>query len=191
MHRFNGMAPFVRRIFMNWNKTLDYVKETGIFALVWLVTVYLGVAITAFNDVPDDHFIHDAAGYKFVYKYILALGFAITAALAGARARWSTLGCRYGRSLRNDPWLIGDIAKTGLLVGGLTSATLAAVVAVFQQIVTDEKFLVPQSERLTDIAYLAIVLISLVILAAYLAARDQILKKPPRRDSNQASPSDP
>lgn len=168
---------------MDYNKRKRCATEVAILVIFWLLLVYLGVAITASNDVPDDHFIRDVAGYAFLYKYILALGFAILTAVVGAIARCWALKNQYGYSLKNERSLIGDVAKTGVLVGGLTLATLAAVVATMQQIVIDGTFLVPSSDRLTEIAYLAIALVSFIIFAAYPAGRDQILKKPERHKS--------
>ena len=82
-------------------------------------------------------------------------------------------------------------SKNGIVSGGLASATLAAVVTIVKtaerdkqllythwSAVTYETGITAADHRVTDVTQYSLVLIGLVILAAYLAVRDQTLKEP-------------
>ncbi|MCY4414985.1 MAG: hypothetical protein OXE87_01550 [Chloroflexi bacterium] len=178
-----------------------------VLALFCFFAINIGEAVATAHDPPDldavtiDEVLLDPAAFGTLTKYELATSFALGAVAAGFLARCVAIRWKHRRRITKEPRLVRDAIKNGIVSGGLASATLAAVVTIVQtterdkqllythwSTVVDEAGVTIADHRVADVTQYSLVLIGLVILAAYLAVRDQTLKEP-QSDRPSVGPS--
>ncbi len=105
-------------------------------------------------------------------KYAILAGYPLLGILLGTILRWYELKNRRKKDQMQcrSKWL--DIAKVGILLGGLASAKLAGIIAVVREVVGDADLIASES-----VLFMAVVPMFVIVLVTYTTARDAISKE--------------
>ena len=128
-----------------------------------LISLFLVVADNVESDSPEKATL-------IQMKYVVLAGYPFLGIFVGIFFRKHELNKRHGRDWRR---YCGDIAKVGIISGGLASAKLMGIVAIMREVAADADTVIP-----TQILLMSMVPITIIVLVTFFAAKEVIARKP-------------
>lgn len=168
LNLLRGLGNAANALRTHRNSVFSFYLQTLFVLFILLVSLAIGQFFIAADSSVTLHSSERATEILVQIKYTILAGYTLSWLVIGVIVRLF-LNRRNLHTNGMGFWLDG--VTSGILVGGLTSAKLAGIVAIVRELSVDEAAVNSDS-----ITFLAMAPIVIIVLAAYFTAKEVIMK---------------